>query len=64
MNKSKRSKRKDRVSADTLFAQLSPAARRRFFELQLANDFSAFVMKVFETARAAMSFSRIGISMR
>jgi hypothetical protein len=32
-----------------LFAQLSPAARRRFFELQLANDFPAFVMKVFET---------------
>jgi len=32
-----------------LFAKLSLAGRRRFFEMQLAEEFPAFVMKVFET---------------
>jgi hypothetical protein len=36
-------------AAERLFAQLSPEGRRRFFEMQLAQDFPAFVMKVFET---------------
>ena len=46
----------DHPSAERLFAQLSPAARRRFFELQLANDFPAFVMKVFETVSGGNVF--------
>jgi hypothetical protein len=34
----------------TLVAELSPEGRRRrFFEMQLAEDFPAFIMKVFET---------------
>jgi hypothetical protein len=49
MSRRKPSGQIDHPSAERLFAQLSPAARRRFFELQLANDFPAFVMKVFET---------------
>ena len=44
------------VSAAHLFAQLSPAARRRFLELQLASDFPAFVMKVFETVSSGDGF--------
>jgi hypothetical protein len=43
-------------SAAHLFAQLSPAARRRFLELQLASDFPAFVMKVFETVSSGDGF--------
>jgi predicted phage terminase large subunit-like protein len=49
MNRRKLSTRIDYPSAVRLFATLSPAGRRRFLELQLANDFPAFVMKVFET---------------
>jgi hypothetical protein len=49
MNKRKFSGEFDYRSAESLFAQLSPAARPRFFEWLLANDFPAFVMKVFET---------------
>ena len=30
------------LPSEHLFAQLSPAARRRFLELQLARDFPAF----------------------
>ena len=33
----------------SLLAKLSPAARRRYFDLMLSQDFSAFVMKAFET---------------
>ena len=36
-------------SAERLFAKLSLAGRRRSFEMQLAEEFPAFVMKVFET---------------
>jgi predicted phage terminase large subunit-like protein len=39
----------DQPVAERLFAELSPAGQRRFFEMQLAEDFPAFVMKVFET---------------
>ena len=56
MSKRKRSGEIDHPSVERLFAQLSPAARRRFFELQLANDFPAFVMKVFETASSGDGF--------
>ena len=38
-----------RVSTGRLLAELSPGARRKFFDLLLPQDFSAFVMKVFET---------------
>ena len=39
----------DKVTAERLFSQLSAAGRRHLFERQLADDFSAFVMKVFDT---------------
>ena len=39
----------NRVSTEQLLAELSPAARRKFLDLLLAQDFPAFVMKVFET---------------
>jgi len=48
-----RSKRK---SPEELFASLSPAARRKYLDLQLAEDFSAFVMKVFETVSPGDEF--------
>ena len=56
MSKCKPSGKIDYPSAEYLFAQLSPAARRRFFELQLASDFPAFVMKVFETVSSGDGF--------
>jgi predicted phage terminase large subunit-like protein len=37
------------VSTERLLADLSPAARRRYIDEVLARDFSAFVIKVFET---------------
>jgi len=39
----------DPVSTEQLVAKLSPAARRKYIELELQQDFSVFVMKVFET---------------
>jgi predicted phage terminase large subunit-like protein len=56
MNKRKDSRRIEHLSADHLFKKLSPAARRRFLELQLAHDFPAFVMKVFETVSGGDDF--------
>ena len=53
----------DLLIAERLFAKLSPAGRRRFFEIQLAEDFPAFVMKVFETVSGGMCSCRIGTSM-
>src|SRR5271157_38947 len=38
-----------RIPTARLLAELSPAARRKYLELVLAQDFSPFVMKVFET---------------
>ena len=46
---SSRASAQNDLSAERLFAKLSSAGRRRFFEMQLAEDFPAFVMKVFET---------------
>ena len=40
---------RNRISTERLLAELSPAARRKFFDLLLPQDFPAFVMKVFET---------------
>src|SRR5262249_50724464 len=39
----------DRESTESLLAELSPAARCKFLDLLLAQDFPAFIMKVFET---------------
>ena len=52
----------NRNRTERLLAELSPAARRKYLELVLAQDFSAFVMKVFETVLPAMNFYQIGIS--
>src|SRR3974390_3140184 len=46
---SRRASAQNDLSAERLFAKLSLAGRRRFFEMQLAEEFPAFVMKVFET---------------
>src|SRR6516225_4359836 len=46
----------DLLIAERLCAKLSPAGRRRFFEMQLAEDFPAFVMKVFETVSSGDVF--------
>ena len=46
----------DLLIAQRLFAKLSPAGQRRFFEMQLAEDFPAFVMKVFETVSSGDVF--------
>ncbi len=56
MSKRKLSGKIDQLSADRLFEKLSAAAQRRFFELHLANDFPAFVMKVFETVSGGDEF--------
>ena len=39
----------DQEPAQALIAKLSPEGRRRYVDLILARDFSAFVTKVFET---------------
>src|SRR6202158_1016883 len=39
----------DQVATEDLLAKLSPTARRRYLDTMLAQDFSTFVMKVFET---------------
>ena len=56
MSKRKSFRKIDYPSAKYLFSQLSPAAQRRFLELQLASDFPAFVMKVFETVSSGDGF--------
>jgi predicted phage terminase large subunit-like protein len=56
MSKRKDSRRIEHLSEDHLLKKLSPAARRRFLELQLANDFPAFVMKVFEAVSGGDDF--------
>src|SRR6516165_5982741 len=56
MRKRKSFRKIDYPSAKYLFSQLSPAAQRRFLELQLASDFPAFVMKVFETVSSGDGF--------
>ena len=39
----------DDIATEELFAKLSPAGRRQYLDTMLAQDFSAFVMRVFET---------------
>jgi predicted phage terminase large subunit-like protein len=39
----------DDIATEELFAKLSPAGRRQYLDMMLAADFSAFVMRVFET---------------
>jgi hypothetical protein len=57
MNKRKTKSRADaRTAAENRFAQLSMAGRRRYLDLQLAQDFPAFVMKVFETVSPGDEF--------
>ena len=56
MSKCKPARKIDDPSAARLLAQLSPTARRQFLELQLASDFPAFVMKVFETVSSGDGF--------
>jgi hypothetical protein len=46
----------DQISTEDLLASLSPAARRRYLDSVLADDFSAFVMKVFETVSPGDEF--------
>jgi predicted phage terminase large subunit-like protein len=40
---------RNRIRTERLFAELSPAAQRKFLDLVLLQEFPAFVMKVFET---------------
>jgi predicted phage terminase large subunit-like protein len=47
----------DDVATEKLFAKLTPAGRRRYFERMLAQDFSAFVRKVFGTVSPGDAFS-------
>src|ERR1700724_2168910 len=46
----------DEVSTDDLVLKLSPAAPRRYLDTILAHDFSAVVMKVFETVAPGDEF--------
>jgi hypothetical protein len=46
----------DQIPTEDLLARLSPAARRRYLDSVLADDFSAFVMKVFETVSPGDEF--------
>ena len=39
----------DQIATEDLLTKLSPTARRRYLDTMLAQDFSTFVMKVFET---------------
>jgi predicted phage terminase large subunit-like protein len=44
------------ISTEQLLAKLSPAARRRYLDTMLGQDFSAFVRKVFETVSPGDQF--------
>jgi predicted phage terminase large subunit-like protein len=46
----------DDISTEDLLAKLSPTARRRYLDTMLAQDFSTFVMKVFETVSPGDEF--------
>jgi len=54
--KSRANPRSYRTAAKHHVAQLSMAGRRRYLDLQLAQDFLAFVMKVFETVSPGDEF--------
>ena len=55
MNNNK-SDKPDRISTKDLLAKLSPPARRKYLDSMLATDFSAFLMKVFETVSPGDEF--------
>ena len=44
------------IATEDLFFRLSPAARRRYLDTILAQDFSAFVRKLFETVSPGDEF--------
>jgi len=46
----------DQIATEELLAKLSPAGRRQFLDAILAQDFSAFVRKVFETVSPGDEF--------
>src|ERR1700738_1840921 len=46
----------DQMSTEDLLGRLGPAARRRYLDSVLADDFSAFVMKAFETVSPGDEF--------
>jgi hypothetical protein len=46
----------DDISTEDLLAKLSPTARRRYLDTMLAEDFSTFVRKVFETVSPGDEF--------
>ena len=50
------SKAPDQISTEDLFARLSPGACRKYLESVLAEDFSAFVMKVFQAVSPGDQF--------
>ena len=47
---------RNRIPTERLLAELSPAVRRRYLDLVLAEDFPAFIMKVFQTVSAGDVF--------
>src|SRR6185437_12783179 len=51
-----RSDKPDQISTEDLIAKLSPAARRKYLDSVLATDFSAFLMKVFQTVSPGDEF--------
>ena len=53
----------DQEPTQALIAKLSPEGRRRYVDLILARDFSAFVTKVFETVSPGDVYLRTGTSM-
>jgi hypothetical protein len=58
MSKSAREVRKrvDAATVDQLLELLTPAARRKYLDMQLATDFGVFLMKVFETVAPGRDF--------
>jgi predicted phage terminase large subunit-like protein len=46
----------EEITTEDLFSKLSMAARRRYLDTMLARDFSAFVMRVFETVSPGDAF--------
>jgi hypothetical protein len=56
MSKSNATRKNKRSPAKDLIAQLSPAGRQKYLEMELACNFHAFVMKVFEPVSAGDVF--------
>jgi hypothetical protein len=51
-----RDKGADAATVEQLIGLLSPAARRKYLDMQLAQDFGAFLIKVFETVAPGHEF--------